>query len=177
MSNKKQYPVIVTPAFTVSFPALIEPDELSGKYKIEAIFNQGEGIEKIKAAVKQAAIDFFGPQLPKNFRAPWAHDKREDGTEKYDGETWVKMSSKRRPIVCDRANQTAEASTIYGGAVCRAVVTVWPYKHASGKCGVTLFLSAVQFLRDGDPRGGATVDALSMLESAPLDGMADDTEF
>jgi len=153
---------VLTSAFRVSYPKLVEKDELAGKYTLQMLF-EPKDLKGLKATAKKVAKEAFGTDdVVMPFR---------DGSDKgFDEYVIVNAKSNFRPAVFDKkGNQITDPEEIreliYGGCYARAQVVVLPYEFA-GKQGITIALLGVQFVRDGEAFGGSSVsfDAIDEVE-------------
>jgi hypothetical protein len=97
----------------------------------------------------------------------WADEKKAEGkdAEVYRGNWYIKARTSKRPGVVgpDKTPIAEEDDLFYGGCYARANVTPGSYDNESK--GVTLYLNAVQKVRDGERFGGGSVDPDSVFDA------------
>ena len=173
-TKKKENPLkVVTPKFRLSFPELFEPkafENQAAKYSIQMLFDKKTDLAPLKNAVKLAAKEKWGDNLPKGLVLPF-----KDGNEKeldgYENMIVVGAASKFKPQVVDnKLEAILAADDIYAGCFARGAINAyaWEYKNAKGqvmKRGVSFNLESVQKLAEGDrfvsrPDAADTFDAV-----------------
>ena len=165
---------IMTPKFRVSFPNITEKNEMSKKFRLVMLFDEGVDISDMKKLAVKCMKKRWPNGKPNGFQNPFkdAGLKEYDGYE--DGMIEVAASTGRRPGVVDKKNDLIDLEELdtylYGGCYARAVVQPYAYDKA-GNRGVGFGLQAVQILADGEPFG-SSVDARKAFD--PLDD--DDNE-
>lgn len=126
------------------------------EYSVTIIFpKETSDFSELQKAVKQARINEFGNNKPKNYHSPF-----NDGNEKID--SWGdKMQDtiycKFRtglicPIVYPNRQPLVEQADFYAGCWARAIVSPYAWKYAN-KVGVRLTLQGLQKIRDDEPLG------------------------
>lgn len=163
---------MLTPKFRVSFPTVFKPrlNKLNNQeeYGLVALFEKGEDLSGLKAAVIEACEKKWGPdkkKWPKNLRNPLRDqaDKAKDIDGKQvlppgheEGAFFLNLKSKQRPQVVDQNVQDIiDQSDFYPGCYARASVQAYAYDHA-GNRGVAFGLNNIQKVADGEPFGGKT---------------------
>lgn len=163
---------IVTPTFRVSYPNVFEArkNPLSGKdeFSVEAVFEKGADLSKLKEAAQEALANQFGhdkSKWPQNLRNPFKDQalkaKDVDGQqvlpELYEeGAIYMNLRTANKPSVVDQNVQPIlEKSEFYAGCYARASVSVYAY-NKGGNAGVNFSLVNIQKVKDGDPLGGRT---------------------
>lgn len=173
--SKSNGVTLVTPEFRVAFPKVFkaERNELNGQdeFSLVALFPKNADLSELKTAIKQAAIGFFGDDLPNNLRSPLrdgTEKKRKDGSipDGYADHLFVNMKCQKRPgLVNAELQDIIDDSEFYGGCYARAQVHVCGYDKKGNK-GVGIYLNNVQKLRDGEAFGQGRVSAAQAFEAA-----------
>ena len=153
--------IVVGPA-VASFPNLFQPNDKSGKYEIDLIYEKGSDTHKMIAKIeKQAIEERWGSSPPKGLlRAVQDGDKRLDREGEvrpgYAGKLFTKARSKREPFVTDATNQRiTDPMVLKGGDIVGASISAYPYVNQEWNTeGVYINLYAAKKLRDGEPLGG-----------------------
>lgn len=152
---------IMTPDFRVSFPAVFAAKEAMGggeaKFSITMLFAPGTDLTPLKALVKAAGVEKWGPDMtkwPKPLRLPFRDGAEKDYEGYGKGVVFCNASSKQKPGIVDQNVQPIiDPSEFYGGCYARATVTAFTYDKAGNK-GIALGLRNIQKMRDGDPFSG-----------------------
>lgn len=171
-----------TPIGRVSYPYVFERAKAleagkEGKYEITLLIPKTEDITPIRAALESVAREAFGTKFQGLDKLK--HPPIKDGDEKGAGDPafghWViRAKSSKRPGVVDGSRAPIERKEdLYGGAFGRISVTPASYAMPTS-WGVTMYLNAVQKVRDGERFGGSGMsaeeafEALSESETQPL---------
>jgi len=178
-----------------SFPHLAEPDTgkqfSDSKYKVDAIFCNKDAMAPLVAECKALAKINFGTETDIHF--PWKNGN-EGSTSKFQGYPdhfyITPKTNNAIPVVGPDPKFVFDPAKVYGGAIIRVNVTPKAYTmtdeetvvHPDGsrvkekitKKGITLYLNAVQFVRDSDRFGAADdptggFDNVSGVDSDDLD--------
>lgn len=156
---------IITGVCRLAFQSLLEPrinmndDGTPGKAKYIAVllFDPSDPVlPMMKAAMKNAATDFFGEgKIPSGLRNPLR-----DGNEKaaeyafYKDTIFISANSDNKPGLVNQANKPIlDAEDIYSGCWVRADINCFAYDRKGNK-GVSFGLNNVQKLGDDDRFGG-----------------------
>lgn len=200
---------IITPIGRVSFPYLDtpkvwdknDPNE-KPKYSVNLIFSKAEmtpadreALKKLKSACMKAGLDMFPPQKDRNgneiegsgyskkhYSWPFRSGTEPSvvGKEGYgEGTEFVSLRSEFPVQLLNARKEPISASDIYAGCYARACVTISAYKHIKGGKGVTMFLAAVQKIRNGDPLSSG-IDASNDFDEVDeefLDGEDEEDGF
>jgi hypothetical protein len=160
----------------LSFPFLFTPrppNPADGpgkkpKYEANLILNKVKDaavIRDIQDAVAKCKMD---PLIKgKKCRHECLRDGSEMDYEGYgDGVMFLVVKSDRRPAVVDRdlTPLTESDGKPYAGCYVNSTATLFPYLHKTGGAGVSADLRTIQFVKDGDPFAGKSVDASQELE-------------
>jgi hypothetical protein len=172
-----------TPIGRVSFPYVferakaLEPGK-EGKYEITLLIPKSEDISVIRASMENVAKEAFGAKFQglDNLKHPPIRDGDDKGAGDPAFGHWViRAKTSKRPLVVDGSRTRIEQKEqLYGGAFGRINVTPASYSLPTS-WGVTLYLNAVQKVRDGERFGGGDVnaeaafEALSDSETQPVD--------
>jgi hypothetical protein len=178
----------LTPTFRANFPHLFEPKAFKegeqAYYSVIALFPKGADLTALKNACKAAVMKKWGEDPKKwpskdiamPFRDQEEKAKDVDGKRVLPpgheaGAIFINLKSKKRPGVFDQnKNEIIDSSKIYSGCYMRAAVFASAYQ--SGKnYGVSLYLNAVQLVKDGEPLSGRAraEDAFSAINDESLD--------
>lgn len=170
-----------TPQGRVSYPYLAAPDaKASGKpyaddkYKLSLLVPKTTDLATLKAACVEVASKTW-PALwasnPKSIQMPIKDGDKKDGKPEYAGHYVLTAKTTNKPQCVDAARNVIEPQLVYAGSWARMNVTVAPYlssekvRNAAGELevqtmhGVTLYLNAVQFIKDGESFGGVSAKA------------------
>lgn len=159
-----------TPKGFLSYPALFEAklNELSGKKAFQAnlfIPKDDPSFKGLMDELSRVAEMAFGPQYKKlsSFKNPPVKDgdKIETDRENFAAGCWIigaKTGESFPPVIIDKNGRPiTERREIYGGCIARLLVKPASYK-VPGNFGVTLYLSKVQKVSDGEKFGGGDED-------------------
>lgn len=162
---------VLTPTFTLYFPELAQPNEY-GKFRIVAVFDEGDSLDWIKGPMAAAAKELWGDNLPKEMMKSVKTPEDENTPDFYPPNTLhIAIVSKKLPILVDRSQKkTLTPEDFYPGCRCRAVLHCWPYngKGRDQLPGISFFLDLLQFVDDGERLGGGTAEAKALLAANPL---------
>lgn len=161
---------LVTGKVRASFVNLEEPNQLSGKYQLDLLIpKDSPEVKKINAAINQAVNDGvdrlkkWNGKKPAKFFSPIKDgDEKIEEAEKpenyaaYEGMYYITpKASKANEFFCfDKDRNRIEPDEIYSGCYVRASLEFFPYAHDMGGKGVSVKLSAIQFISDGESLGG-----------------------
>lgn len=176
----KYGPRVITGECRLSFPYLKAPDTegqyADNKYKGDFIFgpNGDPNLKPLVDACKTLAKEFFG--TTEGIKFPWKTGEKNEA-KGYGGYTaedyFFTAKTNQKPRLKDVNRNDIEADVFYGGCVVRANVTPACYEQTKEMIivedgvertknvvvkGVTLYLNAVQFIRDGESFGGGGGD-------------------
>ena len=171
----------------VSFPSLVSPEtymgESTGKYTVTLLLPKGSDQEKqVQEAIKKVGMDEFGKDWVKS-KMPLKDGDDKPDYQGYPGNTTLKLTTKKRPVVVgrDRSAYTEQEieDKVYGGSICNVVFTV---SAATTQYGKFIFanLGAIQHVGAGERFGGdgdtAGVDDFADLSSASDDSIPFDDD-
>lgn len=154
----------ITGKVRFSFAHVFEPAEtLNGsmKYSVSILIPKSdtETVERFKKAfedTKQANINFFGGNIPKNLKGGLRDGDEEKDDSAYAGHYFINASSNEKPGVVDAdVNPIIDKSEFYSGCYGRASINLYPY-DVSGSKGIAAGLNNVQKLEDGEKFGGGS---------------------
>lgn len=175
----------VTAVGRLSFPNLFEAkayvnpetgkEEGKRVFKCDLIFDSTEDLKEsyrdrlpsVAQAISNAKKDFWGSDKsawPK-LTFPWLK-KGDDNTNKdgevrkgYEGKVFItaKTGEKFPPKLVLADNSAASEEDLYAGCYVRAQVTVSPWQSPIGS-GISLYLSGIQKIKDGERFGGNQLD-------------------
>lgn len=161
--KKKKKDFILTPMFRVSFPSIVDRNDMSEKYQITMLFKKGTDLSELVAAAKKAREERWPKGQPKGFMNPFMKVDDMDADERYDGYedgmVVIRAKASYRPGVVDSSKppntiDLEEMDTfLYGGMYARAAVSAFTFAHKSGNKGVSFGLNAIQIVKDGEPLG------------------------
>jgi hypothetical protein len=154
---------VITGCVRLAFQSVIEPrvsdlgDDKTPKYVAVLLFEPNDPtLPLMKAAMKEAAADFFGAEkIPSGLRNPIRDGKEKAGDYPfYDGHLFVNTSSKNKPGVVDQRNKAVtDPDDIYSGCWVRAEINCFAYDKKGNK-GVAFGLNNLQKLGDDEHFGG-----------------------
>lgn len=161
MAEKQK--VAVSQIGTVSYPALVEPNQW-GKRAVTLIFAPGTDTSELETLIEAAADLKWPPtkkdgklvrKRPANFHHPLRDNAEQDGSEGYvEGGTFAKFATRDRVKTFDRdGNGPLFAEDIYPGMQGRVSYAAKWYSKDGGN-GVRLQLVNFQKIQDGEPIGG-----------------------
>lgn len=172
-----------TPTGRVSFPYVFEKAKSleagkEGKYEVTLYIPKSEDISGIRKILEKVAREAFGTKfttLEKLKHPPIKDGDDKDPSDPAYGHWIIRAKSAKRPLVVDASRTVIESKDdLYGGCYGRINVTPASYAIPTG-WGVTLYLNAVQKVKDGERFGGSGVraeeafEALSIEEPVSLD--------
>lgn len=173
---------MTTPTGRVSFPYVFEKAKSleagkEGKYEITLYIPKSEDISKLRANLEKVAREAFGAKfqsLEKLKHPPIKDGDDKDPSDPAYGHWIVRAKSAKRPVVVDGARSPIESKdALYGGCFGRINITPASYAIPTG-WGVTLYLNAVQKVKDGERFGGGGVSAEEVFEALSVDSNEDD---
>lgn len=154
---------IITGCVRLAYQTVMEPkvsdisDDKTPKYTAVLLFEPSDPtIPLMKAAMKEAATDFFGAEkIPAGLRSPIRDGKEKAGDYPfYEGMLFVSTTSKNKPGVVDQRNKAVtDVDDIYSGCWVRAEINCFAYDKKGNK-GVSFGLNNVQKLGDDEHFGG-----------------------
>lgn len=116
-------------------------------------------------AIKHPFLDGDGPQ--------GVSKKTGERYKGYEGTIFVRCGTYQKPGIFDRAaHPTDDPQVAYAGAYAYPVLNAYTWTNEQNGKGVSLGLSLVQFVKDGDKFGGgaAQADPSKFFESIPDEG-------
>lgn len=173
---------MTTPTGRVSFPYVFEKAASleagkEGKYEITLYIPKSEDISKLRANLEKVAREAFGAKfqsLEKLKHPPIKDGDDKDPSDPAYGHWIIRAKSAKRPVVVDASRSPIESKeAIYGGCFGRINITPASYAIPTG-WGVTLYLNAVQKVKDGERFGGGGVSAEEVFEALSVDANEDD---
>lgn len=173
---------MTTPTGRVSFPYVFEKAASleagkEGKYEITLYIPKSEDISKLRANLEKVAKEAFGAKfqsLEKLKHPPIKDGDDKDPSDPAYGHWIIRAKSAKRPLVVDGSRSPIESKeAIYGGCFGRINITPASYAIPTG-WGVTLYLNAVQKVKDGERFGGGGVSAEEVFEALSVDANEDD---
>jgi hypothetical protein len=184
----KKPPAYITPAATLSYPALFEPKTMQGsdkpKYSASLVFPPGTDLKQMQRLAQEAATEKFGDKWPAlhragRFRFPFRTDGEEKGYAK--GSVFINAKSDTKPgVVGPMAGADGKPVPIddeddmYPGCIVRASITFFAYDQQGNK-GVGVGLNNIQKMRDGKRLDGrrAASDEFDPIEEAAFEDASD----
>lgn len=168
---------MTTPTGRVSFPYVFEKAKSleagkEGKYEITLYIPKSEDISKLRANLEKVAKEAFGAKfqsLEKLKHPPIKDGDDKDPSDPAYGHWIIRAKSAKRPVVVDASRSPVESKeAIYGGCYGRINITPASYAIPTG-WGVTLYLNAVQKVKDGERFGGGGVSAEDVFEALAVE--------
>ena len=155
---------VTIPNARLSFPALFTKSSFEGKEgKFEATFlfpkTDTKTYDKIISAIEQCKTD---AKVKVSKSKLCIQDGDEIFEEKeyngYEGMWAVKAANSRRPTIInrDKSQITEDDEILYAGCYVNAIIDPWAQDNQWGKR-INANLLGVQFVKDGEPFGDATV--------------------
>ena len=178
---------LITPPFTGSYVTLFQPRQVNNqgdpKYSVQMIFDKKADLKEFRAAIKEVAIEAFGPKAADIFdgnklklHSPLrdGDEEREDRPE-YKGTVFANASSKKKPGIVDRERSPVVSDEdCYSGCTMRASVALFSY-DTNGNKGIGVGLNNVQVIKKGAHLDGrkAAEDEFEAIEGEEdeLDGL------
>jgi len=173
----------------LSFPDLFEPVQYQNQgpfnYRATFLIPKASPMKKaVDAAIKQVAAEKWGAKADAILKAAIAGGKTcfTDGDSKdYNGyaDNFALVATRSqdagRPVVVDRSKHPIAASDgkIYSGCYVNGTVEIWPQDNAFGRA-IRATLVNVQFVKDGESFGGATIATDDDLDDLGFDEDEDD---
>jgi hypothetical protein len=168
---------MTTPTGRISFPYVFEKAKAmeagkDGKYEITLYIPKSEDISKLRANLEKVAKEAFGAKfqsLEKLKHPPIKDGDEKDPSDPAYGHWIVRAKSAKRPVVVDASRSPVESKeAVYGGCYGRINITPASYAIPTG-WGVTLYLNAVQKVKDGERFGGGGVSAEDVFEALAVE--------
>lgn len=162
-----------TPTGRISFPYLFEKaksldSEKEGKYEVTLYIPKSEDISALRANLEKVCREAFGAKfqsLEKLKHPPIKDGDEKDASDPAYGHWIIRAKSSKRPVVVDASRANIESKeAVYGGCYGRINVTPGSYAIPTS-WGVTLYLNAVQKVKDGERFGGGGVSAEDVFEA------------
>lgn len=174
-----------TPVGRASYPHVFEKskgmDGKEGKFELTLLIPKTTDISGLRAAIDAVGKEAFGARY-KSIEAlknptirdgdAIADDKKAEGKDAESfRNSWVirpKTNTMPRVVAPDMTLITPDkADLFYGGCYARCNVTPGSYNN-NGNWGITLYLNAVQKVKDGERFGGSgPVDPFAVFEAIP----------
>lgn len=190
MAQLKVAPIKTEP-FIVSYPHLLVPQEFrpkpgelprKPKYSCVAIFAPGTNLEPLKKAAAEARSNYFGNVVPRGLRNPFR--KCEEMWKEVDGKlvpepgymaggTFIALDfgDRMAPECWDqRGKVITDASVLYAGCKCIAVVRPTGYNFEEKNKGVKFYGLTLQKIDEGENIAGR-VSAKDYFK--PVEGLQD----
>lgn len=167
-----------TPAFTGAYANFLhegqENDNGVMVYSVRAVFDEFDGWDPkdsesipkwardaVEAAKEIGRTKKWGGKIPRALEYPFNDGNTKDSDEFHDTMYMSLKSYKNRPPIIDpsgKAMMQIDDSTIYSGAVYRALVAFAPFEH-KGKRGIGAYITAIQKVKDGERKSGGMSEA------------------
>lgn len=171
---------VVTNEVRASYVHVAQPNstnEGDPKYSMSVIIPKSdkETLDLIAKAVDQAitaGIPKFGGKRPNKavLKLPLRDGDVEKEDEAYKDAFFINCNNKTQPQVVDATRHAMNPDAIYSGCYCRVSISFYAFA-VSGNRGIAAALGNIQFLRDGEPLGGAHITAADDF------GEAEDDDF
>lgn len=109
-------------------------------------------VDRINAAVKEAAAKKFGDKVPAKFRHPLRDgDEERPDDQAYQGHYFLNVKSKQKPGIIDKTRQEViDSNEFLSGDYCRVSMNCYAY-DVSGNRGAAFGLGNIQVIAKGDP--------------------------
>jgi len=177
MSNKNEN-AVVTPEFTVCFPAVFRPKEFNGKekYQITMVFDKSSDLKNLKKLVKKVAEDSFGGM--EGVVSPFkdGNDKDIEAYPVFKDKIYIQASTQFSVGLVDQKRQPIlNEEDFYAGCTARAQVSAFSWTYLKKK-GISLNLLNVQKMSDGEKLGGSK-PITSIFDEVEVEESKDDFDF
>jgi hypothetical protein len=186
--SKNEQEEIMTPTFRVSFPTILKPgqnDRGEDVYGVTMLFDHPDDLKPLKKLALKAAKEKWGDKYKKirNFKWPFKcagsladfegdPDSSDIDLDKYpnfENKVWCDANTKFAPGLVDQKRQPIlDEDGFYAGCYGRAIISAYAYEHKEGGKGVTLMLTAIQKVKDGEKFGGRP-DAGSLFDEVEME--------
>ena len=173
---------VVTNEVRASYAHVAEPVSVNGsdpKYSMSVIIRKDdkETLDLINRAIDQAITDGiakYGGKRPNKaaLKLPLRDGDVERDDEAYRDAFFINCNSKSAPQVVDQSRHPIDAGAIYSGCNCKVSIQFYAFS-VNGNKGVAASLGSIQFLRDGESRGGAHSTAADDFGEAEDDDFLD----
>jgi hypothetical protein len=171
---------VVTNEVRASYAHVAEPVSINGsdpKYSMSVIIpkDDKETLDLIEQAIDKAledGADKFGGKKPNKAacKLPLRDGDVEKDDEAYANAFFINCNNKTQPQVVDANRHLLDPEAIYSGCYCKVSIQFYAF-NVNGNKGVAAALGNIQFVRDGEPLGGARVTAADDF------GAAEDDDF
>lgn len=171
---------VVTNEVRASYVHVAEPSSMNGndpKYSMAVIIpkEDKETLSLINKAIDQAITDGipkFGGKRPNKgaLKLPLRDGDVERDDDAYKDSFFINCNNKTQPQVVDASRHQVDPVVIYSGCYCRVAISFFAFS-VQGNRGIAAALGNIQFLRDGEPLGGARITAADDF------GEAEDDDF
>lgn len=176
---------LTTPVGRISFPFLFEKAKSleagkEGKYEVTLLIPKTEDITTLRKALESVAKQAFGAKfvsLEKLKHPPIKDGDEKDPSDPAYGHWIIRAKSAKKPLVVDAVRSPiTDKEAIYGGCYGRIHVTPASYSAPIG-WGITLYVNAVQKIKDGERFGGTSVSAEEAFEALTVEDPMGDEGF
>ena len=164
---------LITPIGRISYPFVFDKaksmeEGKEGKYEVTLYIPKSEDISELRGEMERVAREAFGAKFVslEKLKSP----PIKDGDDKAAGDPanghWIiRGKSSQKPLIVDGVKNRIEAKEqIYGGAYGRLNITPASFALPT-QWGITLYLNAVQKVRDGERFGGGGISAEEAFEA------------
>ncbi len=162
---KRIYKKCMTPKFRAAFANVFKAKAIQADqdpiFSMTMLFDeaarQTPEYKQMQKSAMEAAQEFFGQKLPKNFNSPFKDPVKEDKTNLsgFDpGVIYMATKSKDKPQIIDtEGRELITQNEFASGDYARATITFSPYDYL-GKKGLTVYLNNIQMLEQGERFSG-----------------------
>jgi len=192
---------LITGEARLSFSHLDTPDSggqySDDKYKADLLFGDPKdpNMQSLIAGCKKLAKEYFGTDSTKDIKYPWKPSDKyaAKGYGGYEaGNYHITAKSTQKPRLKDVNKVDIEGSVFYGGCVVRANLTPGVYEKTENQTivengerreeevmikGITIYLNAMQFVKDGERFGGGGGDDFDDQYAGSQDAAESDDGF
>lgn len=191
MIPKKVKRSFTSPQFRVSFPHLFKPYAPPGSdnapvYSVDMIFTAKADLAKFQTGFNEIFTELYGSDKKKWPKVQYPMikdgntkvDKKGEIMPGYENAFFITAKSKDQVRVVDQDKQEIlDERKIYGGCYARIAATLSSYDNKGNK-GVSCYMNGFQFLKDGEPFGGARFDVDKAFgDDIPDDGADDPSNY
>ena len=162
--------------------------ERKPKYEVNLILPKSTNLDEIKAAVKAAAVAEWGEKAIESLKKGTIKQPILDGDgpqgvsrtteEQYpelEGMYFIRTASNLQPaLFSPKRTQAEEGKHLYSGCFGYAVIHAYTWESAENGKGVSIGLSMVQHVKDGEKLGGVAADPSKFFDKIEDTGSNED---
>lgn len=125
-----------------------------GKKRVTALIPKSdkEGIKLMKEALKNTAISEWGASAVKGIKNPILDGDTRESRDEYKDMFYINAKSGFDVTIVNQVKENLDPRQIYAGCIVNLAINAYTYTY-QGQKGLSFGLSAIQFVKDGDPLG------------------------